>query len=110
VKIDIEGAELDAFRGMEETFERCPPGLIVCELIPPLIKRTEAGGSQPGNPVQIIEFLSARGYEPRYVNEVDGRVAGRVERGDMERMSQDVINIAFVRPAFREARPELFSA
>ena len=41
VKIDIEGAELDAFRGMEETFRVCPPSLIVCELMP-LVNSTTA--------------------------------------------------------------------
>lgn len=115
VKIDIEGAELEAFHGMQETFETCPPWLIVCELLPSLIAHGNSvaghgnSGLRAGNPLEIMEFLCAKGYEPRYIREHDGRVGGLIERGAIERLSQNVINVAFVRTDLQSARPDLFA-
>jgi FkbM family methyltransferase len=115
VKIDIEGAELDAFKGMEETFKSCPPALIVCELallIAPGDRQTgdATTGAKGGYAMEIIEFLRAKGYEARYIRDSDGLVAGLVERRSLERLSQNLINTAFVRPNLAKVRPELFCA
>src|SRR3989442_7445170 len=69
MKIDIEGAELEAFQGMEETFRVCPPGVIICELLP--IENTYGRDHievlhpalSASNPTLIAEFLHAKGYE-----------------------------------------------
>jgi len=115
VKIDIEGAELDAFRGMEETFAACPPWLILCELallIPADQDGTESAhaGAHGGHPREIIKLLASKGYEPRYVREHDGRLGAIVGRDELERLSQNLINIAFVRSGVRETKPDLFCA
>jgi FkbM family methyltransferase len=113
VKIDIEGAELDAFTGMRETFEECPPWLIVCELILVGWEEREAvghalPGSRGGHPREVIELLRARGYEPRYIHDNDGRLGRVVEEEALRRLPQNLINVAFVRPETRKVRPELF--
>ncbi len=97
IKIDIEGAELEAFRGMQETFKISPPWLIVCELMP-LVNRTADAETHIGNlrraesaadPVEILDFLSSRGYEARYLQETDGRL-GRFVRGDLRAKRPDL--------------------
>jgi FkbM family methyltransferase len=104
IKIDIEGAELEAFRGMQETLGTSPPWLIACELLPPF----SHGSTAVSDPLEIVKFLRARGYEPRFIRNQDGRLNGRIELGDIERMSQDVLNVAFVRTGLEKVRPELF--
>jgi FkbM family methyltransferase len=116
VKIDIEGAELDAFRGMEETFKICPPALIVCELMPVVNavadSQNMAGdlrrAASAANPLDIVDFLSARGYEPRFIQEVSGGLGAVVTRDYIERLSKNIINVAFVRGDQRNRRPDLF--
>src|SRR4029079_10129921 len=60
MKIEIEGAELEAFEGMTDTFRLCPPGIILCELIP--LNVTGRAQSSPA-PSQMAQFLISRGYE-----------------------------------------------
>ena len=113
VKIDIEGSELDAFVGMQETFDICPPWLIVCELAPlaaPVGHSVEpkVSGRRRSYQVQIIEFLAAKGYEPRYISEKDGRLGDPVNPRDMEGMSEDILNVAFIRRNLTSTRPDLF--
>jgi FkbM family methyltransferase len=113
VKLDIEGGELDALRGMQETFDVCPPPLIICELASLVASSNESKeSSEPGSPsiypLQIIDFLAQKGYEARYISESDGCLAGRVERTAVERMTQKAINVAFVRPSLKNAKPHLF--
>jgi FkbM family methyltransferase len=117
IKIDIEGAELEAFRGMEETFDVARPQLIVCELMP-LVNTTADAANRVGNlrrassaanPVEIVDFLSARGYEARYLQESDGRLGEIAGRNQIERLSQTVINLGFIRQDLRTTRPDLFA-
>jgi FkbM family methyltransferase len=112
VKIDIEGAELDAFHGMQETFDICPPSVIVCELMPLMnthgatpVANLRRGSS--ADPVAIVEFLGARGFQPHYIG-VDGRLGSVVRSEALQRLQQNVINVCFVRDAFAHARPDLF--
>jgi len=115
VKIDIEGAELDAFRGMEQTFAECPPWLILCELallLPPDADLHSGAnvGTHGGHPRDIINLLCSKGYEARYLREHDGRLGSVVTSEELERLSQNLINVAFVRPEARRTRPDLFCA
>jgi FkbM family methyltransferase len=114
VKIDIEGAELDALEGMAETLRVSPPKLIVCELTlmpeynSPLRRYTEAlRASSAADPRQVADFLKERGYEL-------WRIAddGRLRRWEALDMTTDtalkLVNVAFVRPELKELRSELF--
>ena len=58
---------------------------------------------------QIIEFLAAKGYEPRDISEKDGGLADPVNPRDMEGMSED-LNVAFIRRNLTSTRPDLFCA
>lgn len=115
VKIDIEGAELDAFRGMQETLRTCPPAIILCELVL-LLGRGNIPGSRlasrtrGGYAIEVMDFLAARGYEARAIREPDGLIAEVMRPGAMEHLAQNLINVAFVRPDLKRARPELFCA
>jgi FkbM family methyltransferase len=113
VKIDIEGAELDAFRGMQETFASRPPAIILCELALLLGSGNKPGGrlvphSRGGYAMEVMDFLGARGYEARFIRETDGLIADVIERQMMAHLTQNLINVAFVRPELKVARPELF--
>ena len=113
IKIDIEGAELDAFHGMQETFDTRPPWLIVCELarlVTPASQATapDKATSSGSYPLQIMDYLQARGYEPRFISHSDGRLAGLVGRHAIEHMSETLLNVAFVRPELKGRRADLF--
>lgn len=112
VKIDIEGGEMDALRGMQETFDVCPPDLIICELASLVVSSDDERGHRAPNAhaLQIMDFLTSRGYEPRSISETDGVLAGRVERVEVEQMTQKAINIAFARPRLKQIKPHLFQA
>jgi hypothetical protein len=97
---------------MQETFKTCPPGVILCELVLPL-----GGGNDPsrqashergGYALEVMDFLAARGYEARTIGGGDGRIGGVIARDEMVRLQQNLINVAFVRPETKTARPELF--
>jgi len=113
IKIDIEGAELDAFLGMDQSFKVCPPWLIVCELASLVGSEghsvpSASSGSSETHPLRIAKYLSGKGYEPRYISEKDGRLAGLVDSRSLDPLPQAVMNVAFVRPNLRETRPDLF--
>lgn len=110
IKLDIEGGELDALRGMEETFEVCPPNVIICELA-----REVTGSDDPSPtletsyPLQIVDFLASKHYEPFYISDRDGRLGARVEPRMLELMTEKAITVAFVRASLRQAKPQLFA-
>jgi len=117
MKIDIEGAELDAFQGMEQTFHVCPPKVIICELtlLPdendPL--RQSAGvlrrASSAADPKQLTEFLRKKGYELWGIAE-----DGRLRAWQTEKLTSDeplkLANAAFVLPTLHTDRPEMFTS
>ncbi len=115
MKIDIEGAELDAFHGMEETFRVCPPKVIICELMV-LPEKNSPAWDHPevqqrdlsaADPYQLTEFLRQKGYQLCNISD-DGRLsAGRVEPNDV---ALNVTNVAFVRPEIQSLRPEVFAS
>jgi FkbM family methyltransferase len=113
VKIDIEGAELDAFHGMANTFEECPPWIIVCELMPALnthgaTPQDNLRRASSAEPMAVIEFLGARGYSPYYIEET-GRLGETVPDKIVQQLEGTVLNVCFVRSGLRERRPDLFS-
>ena len=103
IKIDIEGAELDAFQGMTETLESCAPWLIVCEII---LSLESHGGSDDS--LKILELLSSIGYEARQISSENGFLGPLIDRTAIERLRQNLINVAFVRSGLEKIRPDLF--
>ncbi len=114
MKIDIEGAELDAFQGMEETFRVCPPGVIICELMPfentygrdrlEVLHRARSAA----DPWEIAELLGAKSYEMFQIGTSDGRLRlPPISVSTLER-AQRVANVAFVRKDVKDQRPALF--
>lgn len=114
MKIDIEGAELDAFQGMEQTFLDYPPSVIICELMPyenlygrdhiEVVHRAASAAS----PTQIAEFLHVRGYEMFQIVETDGRLRLHDKSVALMEDARHVENVAFVHSNFKGQRPELF--
>jgi FkbM family methyltransferase len=111
VKIDVEGGELDVFKGMHETFQKRTTPLIVCELMP---KEGVVGGkygyaaSSAPSPVEVLDFLHEQGYEPRHIRMQDGRLDRMVTRDELSRLSH-TINVAFVCPKLQQSQRELFA-
>jgi FkbM family methyltransferase len=113
IKIDIEGGELEAFRGMEETLKTNSPWLIICEFASLISSDSqpvdrESADSMANQPLRIVELLAAKGYEPHYISDKDGRLAGLVDARRLRQLSQTLINVGFVRPDLKENRPDLF--
>jgi FkbM family methyltransferase len=101
MKIDIEGAELEAFQGMETTFRICPPGAIICELMPISVSKRAQTAATPS---QIARFLETKGYEMFQVIESDSRLTLRKIPASHLESSLSVTNVIFVRPGTREQR------
>lgn len=115
MKIDIEGAELDALRGMLETFQTSPPALIVCELMPLYntygefnLQDLHRAPSAP-EPTDIVDFLYTKGYQPWNIRPYDGRLCNVVHRDAIKDISRKVSNVAFIRADLKQVRPELFA-
>jgi hypothetical protein len=116
VKIDIDGAELDVFRGMQEALSTCPPTIIPCELV------LFSGEARPGasahfaRPRQLFRrgdglSWATKGYEARALGATDGLIPDVLRPESIEHLAQNLINVAFVRgPDLKRARPELFCA
>lgn len=115
MKIDIEGAELDALRGMEETFRTCPPKVIICELtlLPeqdePLRRSPEVmrRAASAADPLEIADFLKQRGYELYNIAD-DGRLFTS-EISTLTASSLKLANVAFVHPELQRLRPDVFA-
>lgn len=115
MKIDIEGAELEAFQGMEETFRLCPPGVIICELMPfeniygrdrpEVMHRADSAAG----PSEISGYLHAKGYEMFQIESLDGRLRLLEKSTPNIEESRHVENVAFVlREYYKDKRPEIF--
>lgn len=89
VKLDVEGAELDALHGMERLLERSRPGpTLFVECNPPLLER---GGTSPA---ELVTWLERRGFEARWIDERDG---------SLRSMSDDDRPGGYVNPLCRRA-------
>jgi len=106
MKIDIEGAELDGFRGMEQTFQTCPPNVIVCELMPSAVSTRAEGAARPS---EIAEFLHDRGYVMCRIDEGDGRLHPPESAIAVIEHTTHIVNVAFVQPALMTERPDIFA-
>jgi FkbM family methyltransferase len=68
VKLDVEGAELDALRGMERFLTSAkPPRALFLECNPVLLER--AGSS----PEDLVAWLRAHSYDVEWIDETNGR-------------------------------------
>jgi FkbM family methyltransferase len=112
VKIDIEGGEFAAFQGMQETFTRTPPLLIVCELMPAVVRLGDGKPQQrapsAASPAEIADFLQMHGYQPWHIRTRDGTLDYLVGRTELENLSDATMNVAFVAPSLRRSRLEVF--
>jgi FkbM family methyltransferase len=115
MKIDIEGAELDALLGMKETFRLCPPKVIICELtLLPERDDPLRGGSEvtrraaaAADPQELADFLKQRGYELWNIGD-DGRLR-TWEGSELTAASLKLTNVAFVSQELHRLRPEVFA-
>lgn len=113
VKIDIEGGELNAFKGMVETFKNTPPALVICELMAETLSFVKDEGnyrrsaSAPGS-IEIIKFMGSQGYQPWHIRTRDGKL-DHVSSGDEVVRIASSFNVCFARPGLQQARPELFA-
>jgi FkbM family methyltransferase len=115
MKIDIEGAELDALQGMEEAFRSCPPKVIICELtlLPeqsdPLRQSPEVlrRASSAADPQQLTYFLQQKGYELWGIA-ADGRLCTWETPRLTSESPLKLANAAYVLPEMRRLRPEIF--
>src|SRR6266478_197887 len=115
MKIDIEGAELDALHGMEETFRVCPPKAIICELtvLPeensprrghPEVQQRDLSAADPH---QLADFLRQKGYQLCYIAD-DGRLRARHLLEPIDNPTLKITNVAFVLPELQSLRPDVF--
>ena len=65
IKMDIQGAELQALKGMAELLDRNAPLRILMEYWPAGLKRAGT------DPLNLLEFLFARGFRVFHLNEAD---------------------------------------
>ncbi len=106
MKIDIEGAELDAMRGMEQTIRSRSPSVILCELMPGTVPDRADGAALPGD---IAEFLGRSDYVLCHIGEADGRLTlAENSLNNIERETH-IVNVAFVQSSFLAERPEILA-
>jgi FkbM family methyltransferase len=104
VKIDIEGAELEAFEGMSGIFDRSPPGFIVCELMPSRVSRRADSAARP---TEIMGHLERKGYLAFRLSADGALVLPPLKAAEVEDATH-VVNVIFAHSTLRSARPELF--
>ncbi len=75
VKLDVEGAELSALRGMEGFMTGAlPPRAVFLECHPVMLER--AGSS----PTELVAWLRERGYHVEWIDEANGRTVSLAEQ------------------------------
>jgi FkbM family methyltransferase len=104
MKIDIEGAEMEAFEGMNRIFERHPPGFIVCELMPAAVS---SRADSAAFPTAIMDHLARKGYVACRVSAEGALELPHLTAPEVEAATH-VVNVVFAHSRLRESRPELF--
>jgi FkbM family methyltransferase len=89
MKIDIEGAELMAFRGAASTIDRCHP-TVICEINPWYL---EGFGTKLAD---LLEFFSTRGYTLYFYDDKARRLVPRTAAEVIED------NYVFLHPRYRD--------
>jgi FkbM family methyltransferase len=70
VKLDVEGAEMAALRGMEGVLTGdAPPRALFLECNPVLLERSGSSAAE------LLAWVEARGYEIEWIDEANGRAA-----------------------------------
>jgi hypothetical protein len=105
MKIDIEGAEMEAFEGMHQIFERCPPQFVICELMPGGVASRADSAARP---TEIIDFMARKGYLACLLG-LDGLLQLAPLTGAAVENSPHIVNVIFAHEQLRRVRPELFS-
>jgi FkbM family methyltransferase len=104
MKIDIEGAELEAFQGMNRIFEHCPPKFIICELMPNAVSSRADSAARP---TDIINFMAGKGYLACQLS-TDGSLLLPPVAGAAVEGATHVVNVVFAHSQLHRDRPELF--
>jgi len=78
VKLDVEGSELEALRGMKRLLRRRPDLTVVLELNP---SRLVALGASAG---ELLDLLEAEGFSVRQIDEEANRLSPHVDLGRRE--------------------------
>jgi FkbM family methyltransferase len=86
IKIDTEGGELDALRGMEQTIARTQPW-IMCEVLHRDVSAEAEPFSRRSD--ELMQFLSGIGYEVLHI--VQGQAAGTIVSADEVSAFPDVV-------------------
>lgn len=105
MKIDIEGAELEAFLGMDRTFEECPPAFIICELMPSAVADRDQSAASP---TDIIVHLGERGYRPFIPEQGTGKLRVPAVESQTIEQSPQVVTVVFAHSRLQSTRPDLF--
>jgi FkbM family methyltransferase len=110
MKIDIEGGEMLALRGMEETLKRMSVSVIILELFPTVQLTQYAGHPQAhadaAKPLEVVNFLRDLGYELHQIQS-EGRL-GKSYTDEAICSLPGTINVAFTLPILKKSRPEIF--
>jgi hypothetical protein len=116
VKIDIEGGELNAFKGMIETFKNTPPALVICEVMGASLSFVEGEYAQrpasAPDAIEIFEFMRNQGYQPWHIRARDGKLDHVCTLEELENIvtTFNVVNVCFARSGLQQTRSELYAA
>ena len=96
IKLDIEGGELSALKGMRDVLEKQKPAMIV-EINPETLSLFGL------KPLDIFNYLSQFNFDGFLISE-----NGRLEHLNSNEVNQ-TINVLFIHPDKKKAYPELFN-
>lgn len=114
VKLDIEGAELMALRGMRLMLERAAAEVLLVEMLPDALTFNSIGGGARLRPSpdasrwgELADLLEGYGYAPRRITP-DGLLGPRYDGEQLKAVTR-AVNVAFVHPALKAVRGNVFA-